>query len=106
MCGGGGGQDPGEPFAEEPVTELGELTGCPETRTNTPSVDDPGGRPTPGLRVKVGIIGRSPNTTNCCCCCLCFLGGVIMHSNSRSKLKDEDPDEGVNNLLAIQLSSC
>ena len=97
VCGGGDGQEGGEPFPEELGTEIGppcpeelgteiggpfpeelrteigeapgdgERTGLTETGTCIKSVDDPGGRLTPGLLTGKG--GGGPNMlriTNCC----------------------------------------
>ena len=78
------------------ATEIGEaVKGLPETGTFTPSVDDPGGRPTPGLRSTPGfrptpgIGGGGPyhsSIANCCCCST--LGGVLggdSNTNSKSR---------------------
>ena len=86
------------------ATEIGEaVKGLPETGTFTPSVDDPGGRPTPGLRSTPGfrptpsIAGGKPYHSSIAnCCCYSAFGGVLggdSNTDSKSRRYDEDAGE-------------
>ena len=94
------GKDSGTEMGEDLVTEMGEalkgllemgeaLTGLFETGTFTPSVDEPGLRPSIG-----GTSPKAPRiATNCCCC---RLGGVFGNVPPKQGLRPGSSTDGVN----------